>query len=108
MKNIEDIDTESLFSRKSHKIGIIFLRSSITSCVQNDKIYPLAQRCLFSIFWLVRNIMIGPDFAPKNILSQILYVTMNNETLGTMKINFSRKLRLKFDLCIRSDGNCIC
>ncbi len=41
---------ETIFSPKSHKISIIFFRSSITSYVKNDKIYPLARRCQFSMF----------------------------------------------------------
>ncbi len=44
---------ESVFSLKSRKFRIIFLRSFITSYVKSDKIYPFAQRCQFSMFWPV-------------------------------------------------------
>ncbi len=52
---------ETVFSPKSRKISIIFLHSSITSYIKNDKIYPLAQHCQFSIFQLVNNIIVGHD-----------------------------------------------
>ncbi len=41
---------ETRLSPKSRKIRIIFLSSSITSNLENDRIYPLAQCCQFSIF----------------------------------------------------------